>query len=560
MKKEKILLMMLPYWDPLIPPQGIAHLKRFLRHHGYETVACDANIDEGFKDIYNRYFAVLRRHVPLERQGNFFNIGHDVLRNHMTAHIHAVDRRRYLDLLRIIVHRTFYTFLEIEALNSLVQLLGEFYRLLERYVDRRLEELDPGVLGISVPRDCLGPSLFAFRHAKTKRPSIRTFMGGSVFSDHLLAGTPNFETFLDKTPYIDHIVIGEGQLPMLKLLQGELDRSTRVVTRGDIGGEMLGFSPLNGPDMSDFQLPEDYPYLAGQASASCPFGCSFCNVQAFFGPYREKTADRTVEEMTALYRQYGLQMFFMNDAMLNHVAGGLADAFLKSDIPLYWDGYLRVSEEVADVDTTLHWRKGGFYRARLGVESGSQHVLDLMDKQISVQQTGDSICSLAAAGIKTTAYWVIGHPGETEADFKETLRLLGELKDDIYEAECNPFIYGYGGQAHSDKWEGKRALLYPAEANDMLLIDAWTLETEPSREEAYRRVNRFAARCRELGIPNPYSLHDIFQADKRWQRLHRNAVPPLVEFKSGVLLDECRRVKAMTAMTAAPEDDGDFGF
>jgi len=555
----KILLFMLPFWTPLVPPQGICHLKHFLQHHGFIVKTKDANIVEEFKDLYNQYFDVLKKYVPENKRGNFFNIGHDVMRNHLIAHIHYNDEEEYKELVKILVYKTYFTEFTSRQVSELNSILTEFYWRLDRYILDILEQEKPGVLGISVLRDTIGPSMFAFRRAKEKYPYIKTVMGGSVFSDHLLKGTPNFNFFLEKTPYLDKIIIGEGQNLFLKLLRNQLPETQRVFTLEDIYGETLGDSPLNFPDMSDFNIPQDYPYLSGQASTSCPNRCSFCNVAAFWGKYREKNPGQTVAEMTALYKKYGIQLFFMNDALLNHIVDDLAEEFIKSDIIVYWDGYLRVDEAVCNIENTLKWRRGGFYRARLGVESGSQHVLDLMHKGITPTQIKNALFSLATAGIKTTAYWVIGHPGESEEDFLQTLQFLEEIKDYIYEAECNPFIYGYGGQADTALWKDKRKSLYPEKANDMLILQSWTVDDPPSREEVYQRVNRFVQLCEKLGIPNPYSLHDIYRADKRWQKLHKNAVPPLAEFNRRYL-DECKKIKELALITNKIEEQGDFGF
>lgn len=558
---KNILLLMLPYWTPLVPPQGIAHLKHFLQHHQYRVRTRDANIDETFKELYNRYFSILKEYVPTDKQGNFFNIGHDVMRNHMLAHINYEDEKEYMQLVRQIVFNTYYTELSHAQLRRLHEVLNEFYRHLRSYVLGLLEEEQPDVLGISVLRDTIGPSLFAFRLAKEKNPRLMTVMGGSIFSDHLLKGTPNFEYFLKKTPYIDKIIIGEGQLLFLKLLRQELPESRKVFTIKDIGGKTLGYSPLNAPDLSDFDVAGDYPYLSAQASSSCPNQCSFCNVQRFFGKYREKDPEVTVKEMQALYEKYGIQVFFMNDSLLNLIATPLADRMIAADLSLYWDGYLRVDEAVCDTDVTFHWRRAGMYRVRLGTESGSQRILDAMDKNITLELTRRTLASLAEAGIKTTCYWVIGHPGETETDFLKTLEFLEEIKDDIYEAECNPFIYGYAGQNATDKWKNKRQLLYPEKAREILLIQSWYVEGIPSRQETYERVYRFEAHCRKLGIPNPYSLHDIYQADQRWSQLHRNAVPPLVDLNNrDIYIDENKRIEKVYQLKGTMQEDGDFGF
>lgn len=560
LKPQKILLVMLSYWTPLVPPQGISALKHFLRHHHYIVKTKDTNTDEEFKTIYDRYFNVLQKYVPIEKQGNFFNIGHDVLRNHMLAHIHYTDENAYIALVKNIIYETFFTDFNTRQVRELDDLLHLFYTKLEIYILNLLAEEQPDVFGISVLRDTIGPSMFAFRAAKEKYPHIMTVMGGSIFSDHLHLDSPNLEYFLEKAPYIDKLIIGEGQNLFLKLLQGEYPPEKRVFTLDDIDRKTLGFSDLNFPDMTDFNV-SDYPYLAAQASGSCPNKCSFCNVSSFYGEYKEKPPQQTVEEMTKLYKLYGNQLFFMNDSLLNHIAPALSEEFLKSEIALYWDGYLRVDAQVCNPDNTLLWRRGGMYRVRLGVESGSQHILDAMDKKITPELTKGSLFSLANAGIKTTTYWVIGHPGETEDDFLQTLELLEETKNYIYEAECNPIIFGYTGQSQSNHWKDKRMPLYPGEAIEMLVIQSWKMDCEPSREETYRRMNRFVERCNSLGIPNPYSIKEIYQADERWKKLHKNAVPNLVDFKTkGVYIDECKKVKQISILETSLKDDGNFGF
>ncbi len=560
-KNRRVLLISLPYWTPLVPPQGIAYLKTYLKHNGFEVNTIDANTDVQFKELYTEYFMVLRKHVPENRRGNFYNIGHDVLRNHMIAHIHQEDKDAYMTLVKQIVYNTYFTHLDDEQAGELNALLDEFYARLRRYTLRLLQEEKPDVFGLSVSRDTIGPSLFAFRLAKEVRPDVLTVMGGCVFSDHLLKGTPNFESFLERTPYIDKIIIGEGQDLFVRLLRGELPDEQRVFTLKEDGVKTLGFSPLNTPDLSDFNIERDYPYLSAQASGSCPYQCSFCNVASFYGDYREKDPEQTVAEMKKLYETYGMQVFFMNDSLLNYVATPLSNAMAGAGLSLYWDGYLRVHEEVNNPDNTLLWRRGGMYRVRMGVESGSQAVLDAMDKRITLDDTRASLASLAEAGIKTTTYWVIGHPGETEEDFVKTLELLEETRENIYEAECNPFIYGYAGQAQTCRWQDKRELLYPENARDMLLLQSWYVNEAPSREETYKRVNRFTAHCNRLGIPNPYSQVEIYNADKRWEKLHKNAVPPLADLNDrAVYVEENKTVEKLCKMENTLDDDGDFGF
>jgi radical SAM superfamily enzyme YgiQ (UPF0313 family) len=560
--EEKILLLLLPFWASYIPPMGISCLKPVLRQHGYTVKTVDVNIEQQFRAEYDRYFQVLEKIIPPRKQGNLYNIGNDVLRNHLMIHLNNGHEEGSEDFVRALILKNLYFEVEPGELQELNEIVTAFYLKLERYLTRLFQKEKPTVVGISVFNGTLPASLFAFQLAKEIAPSIKTVMGGGIFADDLALGSPNLEYFLEKTPYIDKIIIGEGEILFPGYLRGGLPDSQRVYTLKDIENRIMDISKAPVPDFSDFDLTY-YPHSAAYASRSCPFHCSFCSETVRWGKYRKKEAPRIVREMKGIYETYGYQLFLMCDSLLNPVITGLAKEFIRSDISLYWDGYLRVGEEVCSTDNTLLWRRGGFYRARLGVESGSRAVLNLMGKKITTEQIASSVSSLARAGIKTTTYWVIGHPGETEEDFRQTLDIIERLADDIYEADCNPFNYYIGGQVNSEKWQKKNNVLplYPEIPKEKLLLPTWVLQAEPSRDETYDRLNRFVEHCRRLGIPNPYSMHEIYKADERWKSLHRNAVPPLVELKKrGTCISESKQVKKLESGNKVEFHDDNWGF
>jgi hypothetical protein len=561
-KNKKILLVLLPFWDPQIPPLGISSLKAFLEPYGYNVKTIDANIVDEFSESHNKYFTVLEECVPEDRRGNFKNVGQDVFRNHLMAHLHhrEEDETVYYELVKSLVYETFYTIISEDRLRLLHQVVENFYRALECYFIEILSRENPQVLGLSVYRGNLASSMFVFRLTRRHFSHIETLMGGAVFAGELAVGSENLQYFLEKTPYIDKMIAGEGELLFLKYLRGELPQNQRVYTLQNISGETLNINSAAAPDFSDLNL-EFYPALALYSSRSCPYRCSFCTETVYWGKYRKKSPSLVVEQMIRLHEQYRSQLFLMCDSLLNPIITDLSHELTKRELSLYWDGYLRAGELACSSDNTILWRRGGFYRARLGIESGSPHVLKLMGKKITMAQIKSSIINLAAAGIKTTTYWVIGHPGETEEDFRQTLDIIEELRDDIYEAWCSPFNYYKTGQVNSTGWEEKSRLLYPEEAKELLVVQSWTLEAAPLREEAYRRMNRFVNRCRQLGIPNPFSIVDFHRADERWQKLHKNAVPPLAGFTDREnYFEEQRTIKPISFARKKLDGSMDFDF
>lgn len=529
---KKILLMLLPFHPPLIPPLGLACLKSFLKPYGYDVKTVNANRDEGLNENYTNYFDVLAKYIPPEKQANFYNIGNEVLRNHLMAFSNRTDQKEYTELVRQLVGKTFYCEFSDGLVRELDKIVSDYYVRLENYFLPLLAREKPDVLGLSVLKGTVPSSLFVFKLAKDKCPDILTVMGGGVFADQLSYGSPDLQFFMEKTPYIDKIIIGEGEHLFLKLLQGELPQSQRVYTQEDIQPHLVDVTSVPVPDFSDFDV-DYYPYLANYTSRSCPFQCSFCGETVMWGKYRKKKPEQMAREIRELYETYHRRLFLLCDSLLNPTIRELTETLIKADVPVYFDGYLRIDKAVCDIRHTMQWRQGGFYRARLGVESGSQRILDMMDKKINVQQIKDGVAGLAFAGIKTTTYWIVGYPGETEADFQATLELIEEMKDNIYEAEANPFWYFLNALVKSDEWARHCELLFPESARDMLILQTRFLNIEPLPVERYNRLNRFVRHCSRLGIPNPYSLSDIYDADIRWKRLHNNAVPMLTDFYSG---------------------------
>lgn len=557
---KRLLLVLPPFWPPQIPPVGIVSLKSHLERLGHQVRVADANVEDRFRDIYTRYFDVIRGFVPVERQGNLHGVGTDVLKNHFMAHINQSDPAAYRELVRIIVERTYYTTPGPAEITALVELAADHFRRWDAYVLDLIERTRPDVFGVSVFSGTAPSALRAFRLARAHYPAMLNLMGGGIFADHLAADSPNLATFLAATTdCIDKLVIGEGELILAKLLAGELDPDQRVYDARDIGGELLNLREAALLDFGDLDLTH-YPYSSGYTSRSCPFQCAFCSETVLWGRYRRKPPAQAAAEFQSLYGRDGTQLFSFSDSLMNPIIDDLAREFIAAPRAVYWDACLRADPEAADPDKALLWRRGGFYKAWLGLESGSQRVLDLMNKRINPGQIRAVLANLAGVGIKTATLWLIGHPGETEADFQATLDLIERCRDDIYDAEGTPFWYFPRGQSKSGQWgQGGERPLYPQWADEMLMLRTWVLDGEPSREVTYERLNRFMAHLRRLGIPNPYNLLEMHQADQRWQRLHLNAVPALVDFDASVYLDECRQVRTRKAIAPEPEADG-FAF
>jgi radical SAM superfamily enzyme YgiQ (UPF0313 family) len=560
---EKILLMTLPFLTPLIPPMGISCLKAYLEENGCFVKTVDVMANMEIREYCYRYFDTLQGYIPEKKQGHFFNVGLDVLYNHFMAHVNYIDEQKYIQLVNVLVAKNFFVQIDEEQVRQLNHIVEGFFSQLGDYLITLFKREKPTVFGLSVYKGTLASSYFAAKLIKEKFPTIKILMGGTIFSQELYPGSPNFNRFLDKAPFIDKIFIGESETLFLKYLRGELPEDQKIFTLKDVDDRLLDLNVVPMPDFSDFDL-SSYPLLPGFASRGCIYKCSFCAETVYWKQYNRKNAEIVADDFEEMIRKYGRRLFVLTDCMINPLVTELSQDIIKRNLNAYWDVYIKIDKQVCDPDQTLLWRRGGFYRARLGIESGSQKVLDLIDKRITLQQIKDGLRSLASAGIKTTTYWIAGHPGETEEDFQQTLDLLEELQDSIFEAECDPFRYFYNGQVNADEWLNQKGnlLLYPEDATDMLITQSYSLNTYPNRETIYDRGCRFKEKCKELGIPNPYSIRDLMAADMRWQNIQPNAVPPVMELNNNPekYLGEQEGVTRILSAHNYQSEDVDFGF
>src|SRR6185369_2094774 len=115
---------------------------------------------------------------------------------------------------------------------------------------------------------------------------------------------------------------------------------------------------------------------------------------------------------------------FMGDSLMDPYIMGFSEELLRRDADIRYDGYLRADKISTDRARTRRWAASGLYRVRLGIESGSARVLELMTKMTKPDTISAVLRSLAAAGIRTTTYWIVGFPDEREEDFQATLDLI----------------------------------------------------------------------------------------------------------------------------------------
>ncbi|OHD63052.1 MAG: hypothetical protein A2096_00280, partial [Spirochaetes bacterium GWF1_41_5] len=532
-EKPKLLIGLLPFWVPLMPPLGISLIKGNLINYGYNTTVFDANIEAELWQTYHQYLDFLKKQMNPEKLYNLNQRGFAVLKNHLTAYVNKSDETEYLQAIEFLIRQYFFCRAENHIITELNKIITAFFIQLENYICSLVTAHAPDIAGFTVYDGSLGASLFAYKIIKTRFPHITTIMGGGIFTTSLHPGSPNFSYFTDNQAVnIDKIFVGEGEELLLQYLEGHLDPGKKVYDCDDLQGREFDICKSALPDFTDLKI-RSYYNIPVYGSRGCPYNCSFCAEKAIWKTYRRKVPAKIAWEINSMSEKYNTQLFTINDSLLNPYINELSAEMIKNQKSFYWDGPLRADIEVCNPDHTLFWRKGGFYNARIGAESGSGRMLKIMNKRISPEQLASALQALSGSGIKTTTYWVIGHPEETDADFEQTLAFISENSDYIYEAVGIPFEY-HKTSVNSVGWEKTwgTSTMFPPEFLDLFTVQKWLLNTSPAPEVLYRREMKFQECLKKIHIPYSSTFNSLYIADKRWKALHKNSVPSMGELNS----------------------------
>jgi len=262
-----------------------------------------------------------------------------------------------------------------------------------------------------------------------------------LWSGEIIVGGPHTSVALETIPeFVDYVVQGEGEEAILEIVNGKTNG--RVIKEERIKDLVpLPFEPWD----IFTKLPYDYscpwmdikPVFTMNTSRGCPFNCSFCSVGSIWGKeYSYFGADRIISEIEYLVKNYGARgIYFREDNFTLNLkrVEKFCEKLIKKDIDIHWACETRV-DSLCNEGLIKLMSSAGCRAVYLGVESGSQRVLDILNKNITVGQIEKAVNLCKKYNIRTYCSLITGVPGETFEDYLLTKKLMNELK---------PYTYGF---------------------------------------------------------------------------------------------------------------------
>ena len=159
----------------------------------------------------------------------------------------------------------------------------------------------------------------------------------------------------------------------------------------------------------------------------CPFRCEFCSSAVFGVSYRERSPPNVVDEVEEAL-SYGYdRIHFADDVFtLNKErVFGICREIRKRGLDFKWECLGRVDS--IDDDLAAVMKSAGCDRIFFGIESGSDRILKVMNKKITVNSACKAVHSARTAGIRTGAFFILCYPGETDETVLGTIRFATSL-------------------------------------------------------------------------------------------------------------------------------------
>ena len=264
---------------------------------------------------------------------------------------------------------------------------------------------------------------------------------------------------LSNYPFVDFVVRGEGEFTMLELIEslkkGKELKSVLGLSYRSASG-VVKENPPRPPiiDLDVLPMPayhllpmskytfQGFRFATMVTSRGCPFQCVFCSSSKICGKkWRGRSAEKVVDEMEFLINKYRVKHIeFLDDTFTfdRKRVMKICEEIISRGVDVEWMCSSRVN--LFDRELAFKISYAGCRCVYFGVESGSQRILNLMRKGITLNQAVKAVNLAKEAGINTVASFILGMPDESVDEANATIEFATRLSPDYAQFTiCTPY-------------------------------------------------------------------------------------------------------------------------
>ena len=363
-------------------------------------------------------------------------------------------------------------FLEKHAKHDITIIDSQVEKLDYKSLKSRIISNNPDVVGLTAMTMTLIDVIKTIGLVKTVNENTKVVLGG-----------PHVHLFPDATiklENVDYLVLGEGEEVFKELLcaiddKGMLRKIPGLVfeTNGEVinTGKRLLISDLDElPFPARHLVPyKKYTSLLSKGSVvttvftsrGCPFKCSFCDRPHLGKIFRARSSVNVVDELEACTK-LGIYEFLIYDdtfTVNKRRVIDICNEIIRRKLNIGWD--IRARVDTVNEEMIAHLKKAGCQGIHYGVEAGTEKILRMLNKGITIEQVKEVFDLTRKYKIPILAYFMIGSPKETLEDIYQTFKVMKELNPDyVHVTVLTPFpgtkIYFdglEGGIIRKDYWK-----------------------------------------------------------------------------------------------------------
>jgi len=340
----------------------------------------------------------------------------------------------------------------------------------KNYLDLIKEKIkDCQYAGLSVMTMQVANALKISKLIKEMNPNCQIVWGG--------AHPTFFPEQTAKHNLVDMVCVGEGEITGLEIISGKPKNEIKGIAYCDETGEVKINSarelhdPSKTPpfnwDLEPRGILENLKLIPSLTSRGCPHRCTFCINAILKNHWRPRTAEQVINDLEIIlsksyFRNKKLRFWDENFFVDINRAKKIIDAMIEKNLIIPWETTLRANylrPGTIDDEFMEKLKKSGCYLLSFGAESGCPRILKKIKKDINPEDILNSAKIALRYGIIPQYSFMIGLPGETRLDMKETLNLIDKL------IKLSPQVQILGPQAFRP---------YPgSELYDECLISGW---------------------------------------------------------------------------------------
>ncbi len=257
--------------------------------------------------------------------------------------------------------------------------------------------------------------------------------------------------------FVDYVVVGEGEFTMAELctvlerghnpekIQGlcyELN-GTLIHTQARPPIENLEDIPLPAyhlfPPLNQYTNPSPLlgtrsPSANIMTSRGCPFQCIYCFIGTLGRKWRARSPASVLEEWKYLIEELGVKEIAIHDDVFNLRIDRvieLCELITEQNLVIPWTATGGLRADLVTKEMLMKMKEAGCYRVAIGVEVGTQEMLDRIRKKLTLDQIRDAFRLSKEVGLRTVGLFMIGsNPDESRESMEETIQFAKELDPD----------------------------------------------------------------------------------------------------------------------------------